>query len=201
MGWPVGNGLPPLFFMAFTFTVETGAGLAGSNSYASVAEADDYHAASMSNAVWAALSTEAKQAALAMATRVLDASFQFNGYQKLTTQALQWPRILARNKDGYAGVYLGGAVSTSSAGYWADDAVPKPVKDATAEMARLLTVTDRTAEADGVGLKKVEVFEAVAVEFDGRGRNTVPNYVAELLRGVGTMIGGKGVNAVRIERA
>lgn len=187
--------------MAFTFTVETGAGSSSSNAYCSVAEADDYHAASVSNAVWTALTTDQKQAALAMATRVLDASFRFNGYRRLTTQALQWPRISARNPDEYAGAYLGGAVSTLSAGYWPDDTVPKPVKDATAELARLLTVSDRTAEADGVGLKRVDIFEAIEIEFDGSGRNTVPNYVAELLRGVGSFVSGKGVSAARIERA
>ena len=188
--------------MAFTFIVENGTGMADAVSYCSVAEADDYHSASVSNAVWTALSNGSKQSALAMATRVLDATFKFNGFKKLTTQALQWPRIMARNPDEYDGIYLSGAVSSLSSGYWADDAVPRPVKDATAELARLLTVSDRTAEADGTGLKRVDIFEAIEVEFDSRNlRRTIPDYVAELLRGVGSANRSGGVHSARIDRA
>lgn len=176
--------------MAFTFTVEDGTGLDGANSYASVAAADDYHAAHVSGEVWSALTTDQKQAALAMATRVLDACCKFSGYKKTAAQPLQWPRVMARDTESYD--------ETN----WPDNAVPKPVVDATCEQARLLTVTDRTADPEGSGLKRVDVFEAIEIEFDRwTAPDTVTKFVADLLRKVGTVSSRNSVNIAEVQRA
>lgn len=78
------------------FVVETGAGLQNSNSYASVAAADDY-VAERGMAGWSGLDTSAKQQALIKATDYLEATYRdaWKGDRVTQTQALSWPRISA----------------------------------------------------------------------------------------------------------
>lgn len=76
-----------------TFTVETGAGVAGANSYVAVAVADTYFADRGGNAAWSSASTASKQAALIKATDYLDAVCSFLGTRANASQPLQWPRI------------------------------------------------------------------------------------------------------------
>ncbi len=82
--------------------VEDGTGLATSDSYVSVAEADAYHAA-RANTAWAAALTAAKEAALVRATSALDGiySARWPGARSNETQALDWPRSTAWDRDGY----------------------------------------------------------------------------------------------------
>ena len=71
--------------------LDTTVGGANSDSYASVTEADTYHAA-YGNTAWAAISTEAiKEAALRKAAQYLDIKV-FVGVKVSSTQALEWPR-------------------------------------------------------------------------------------------------------------
>jgi len=74
--------------------VETGSGSATSESYASVAEADQRHA-DRSNVAWAALATPIKEAALRRATDYLVQRYRsrWKGRRVLATQALDWPRV------------------------------------------------------------------------------------------------------------
>lgn len=74
-------------------TVETGAGLSGAESYASVAAADAYFLA-RANAAWAALDTPTKEAKLRDATDYMLASYRgrWMGERMTSTQALDWPR-------------------------------------------------------------------------------------------------------------
>jgi hypothetical protein len=76
------------------FVVETGAGLSNSNSYASIAAADDY-VAERGIANWTALSSSVKQQALIKATDYLEATYRdaWKGDRVTQTQALSWPRI------------------------------------------------------------------------------------------------------------
>lgn len=75
------------------FVVETGAGSATANSFASTAAADAY-VADRGVAGWAALATADKQAALVKATDYLEASYRasWDGFRVSGTQALSWPR-------------------------------------------------------------------------------------------------------------
>ncbi len=152
--------------MAFTFTVEDGTGLANANSYASVAEGDDYHAAHLYATDWTGATTEKKQQALAMATRLVDSEFDFIGYKMKVTQGLQWPRGLARNPDLYQGVVAVASVMALSGGYFPSDAVPAELKQAVCEMARLLIGENRTRNPDNEGVAEVDVYKAVRVKFD-----------------------------------
>lgn len=79
------------------FLVEDGTGLASSNSYASVADADAYHEDRFNDA-WVAASTAEKQVALIKATDYIDSRFSFVSTRETDTQALEWPR------DDYDGV-------------------------------------------------------------------------------------------------
>lgn len=71
--------------------LDTTVGGANSDSYASVTEADTYHAA-YGNTAWAAISTTAlKESALRKAAQYLDTK-TFVGIKASSTQALEWPR-------------------------------------------------------------------------------------------------------------
>ena len=75
------------------FVVETGAGVANANSYASVAAADGY-VADRGIAAWTALTTSDKQQALIKATDYLEATYRdaWKGTRVTSTQPLSWPR-------------------------------------------------------------------------------------------------------------
>jgi len=93
---------------------------AGATSLCSVAAADAYHAA-RANAAWAALATEAKEAALIRATDYLGGTYgqRWKGYRVSAEQTLDWPRY-----DVAVNGYL-----------VASDAVPAAVANACAELA------------------------------------------------------------------
>ena len=75
------------------FVVETGAGSASANSYASVANADSY-VADRGLTGWAALTTSVKEQSLIKATDYLEQTYReaWKGYRVNSTQALSWPR-------------------------------------------------------------------------------------------------------------
>ena len=78
------------------FTPETGQGLPNSNSYATVAFADTYHA-DRGHVSWANLPTATKEQCLVRATDYIEKRFgrRFRGERKgdSTQQALEWPRL------------------------------------------------------------------------------------------------------------
>lgn len=115
--------------MSLTTTV----GSASADSYASVAEADAYHAARLFVQAWTGADTTTKEAALKMAARLLDVSFVWTGTAVDGTQALCWPRSGMLTRNGYA-------IATTT--------VPGELKAAQAEFARQLIVADRSADND-----------------------------------------------------
>lgn len=76
-----------------TITTETGAGLTGADSYASVALADA-RCASLGLTAWAALTEGAKEIALRTATIFMTANYRarWAGRRCTQAQALDWPR-------------------------------------------------------------------------------------------------------------
>ena len=125
--------------MALTLIKETGAGLANANAYADVADGDAYHAGHLYASAWTAATADQKAVALVMATRLVDAEYQFGGTRALAAQALAWPRSDCRDPDAGEPVLA--------------TVVPKAVVAATCELARELLITDRTAAPAGEGLK------------------------------------------------
>lgn len=90
--------------MATTFVVETGAGIAGANSYLSVADADQYHEnVGTAAASWSSKTTAEKQQALRDATEYLDAAYnsRWKGIRTTRTNPLDWPRSGVVDTDGY----------------------------------------------------------------------------------------------------
>jgi hypothetical protein len=131
--------------MALTLTKEDGTGKVDANAYASAADCDAYHDGHLYAAAWTGAPADRKAAALVMATRLIDAEYQFKGTKANDGQALQWPRYLCPDADSAR--LWGGTAYVSS------DQVPKAVTDATCEMARELLIADRTAAPAGEGLK------------------------------------------------
>lgn len=125
--------------MALILIKETGVGLANANAYANAADGDAYHEGHLYAAAWTAATLANKEAALVMATRLIDGQYQFNGVKANEPQALQWPRRQCRIPD-----YEDELPAES---------VPKAVIEATCEMARELLIADRTVAPAGEGLK------------------------------------------------
>src|SRR5512137_2065404 len=135
--------------MALTLVKEDGTGKADGNSYADVADGDAYFEGHLYATAWTGATSDTKAAALVMATRLIDAQFQFNGFRANEAQALQWPRERCPDPDA-------SRLSASVLGWLGDnfvesDLVPSGVVQATCEMARELIIEDRTAAPPGEG--------------------------------------------------
>lgn len=118
-------------------------GLSTSNSYATAAEGDSYHEGHLYATDWTGATTAEKEAALVMATRLIDQHVRFNGLILNSDQALQMPRQNLYSPEGYL-------VESGS--------IPDWLKNATAEFARLLIAKDRTADDPLKGFKEVTMW-------------------------------------------
>jgi hypothetical protein len=158
--------------MALTLVKETGEGLEDANSYASAADGDAYHEGHLYASAWTAATAGKKEAALVMATRLIDAHFRFLGSRVSEAQALAWPR------EGCPNPELRRYLLPSSA-------VPTALVQATAETARALIVEDRTANPLGEGLKFTGLAD-LQQSFDKNDRQPViPRVAQALLHGLG----------------
>ena len=84
-----------------------------------------------------------------MATRLIDAEYQFNGTRTNAAQSLQWPRARCPDPDSASAPLS--VLLPIPADYVEYDTVPKAIIQATCEMARELLVADRTAAPVGEG--------------------------------------------------
>lgn len=94
--------------------------VAGTNSYISVADADDYSSARLHSDNWTGATTANKEAALIQATQLLDALFDWYGDLADDDQSLGWPRQYVYDCEQRL-------IDSSS--------IPQPIKDATCEEA------------------------------------------------------------------
>ena len=172
--------------MALILIKETGAGLVNANAYANAADGDAYHEGHLYATAWTAATAEQKDAALVMATRLIDAEYQFGGVKATFVQALQWPRAECRDVDADDELPL--------------NAVPKAVRDATCEQARELLIVDRTATPEGEGLKYF--FDASSQKgYDKTDKRPVISGVAQsLLAKLGELLNRRS-GAVRLVRS
>ncbi len=169
--------------MAVTFTVETGSGSTTANSYASVANGNDYHDKHLYSTVWTAASEDEKQEALMMATRLLDDYFAWEGAKITDTQALDWPRFDVFDKDGFQ-------IQSSP--------LPTALLDGTSEFARTLLAADRTAETDDRGFSRIKAGTVEVVINPGDRKPVVPSVVKRMLSAIGRAVGGASVPLVRV---
>jgi hypothetical protein len=161
-------------------TLVTTPGAANANSYCSLTEAADYHAAHPYGDAWtdADSGDDGRSKALATATRLLDEWMEWGGSAWQATQKLAWPRygFLARH-------------NTAQLVDWTT--IPDFVKNATAEFARQLLAEDRTADSDveTQGLSSLQVGSVQLSFRDGVRQKVVPDSVAAMLSHVGTVRG------------
>ena len=165
--------------MALVLVKEDGTGLANANAYASAADGDAYHLGHYYASVWTGATTGNKETALVMATRLIDASYQFNGFKKGSVQALQWPREGAIDPDR-RDIRLS-VLENKLGPYFESDKIPKLLSDATCEMARELLVSDRTSDPQGEGVKILNVVGSIALTFDKKDRLPVISHLAQTM--------------------
>ena len=176
--------------MPLTLIKEDGAGLANANAYANAADGDAYHDGHLYAAAWTAATNGTKEKALVMATRLIDGLFQFNGFKRLSTQALQWPRRECRDPDLESSVIPG--LLFSRGPYLDETKVPPVVLNATAELARELLKADRTDDPDGEGLKSFRLEGSLRIDFDANDRQPVVTRIVQTMLGkYGSYLGHK----------
>jgi hypothetical protein len=166
---------------------EDGTGRVDSNSYSSAPDGDAYHDGHLYAADWTAAITGKKEAALVMATRLIDSSYTFNGYRANDTQALQWPRVWARDRDRLSAPFP--ALLRATGEYFQSNIIPKLLHDATIETARELIKADRTADPDGEGLRQFTLTGVIQMSFDPKDRRPqIPHLALAMLSKLGSLI-------------
>jgi hypothetical protein len=182
--------------MPLTLIKEDGTGKPDSNSYAAVADGDAYHDAHLYASSWTNASTANKEKALVMATRLIDGFYQFSGFKRLSTQALQWPRRECRDPDNTGGVIPGMVLTYGP--YIDETKVPPTVLNAACELARELIKQDRTDDPDGEGVAQIALVGSVNVTFDkGDRQPVIPHVVQTMLAKFGSLISSGSAKLVR----
>src|SRR5688500_13012143 len=157
--------------MPLTLIKEDGTGKPDANSYAAMADGDAYHDGHLYASSWTSANTANKEKALVMATRLIDGFFQFNGFKRLATQALQWPRRECRDPDATTTVEAGLLLPTGP--FLDETKVPPPLVNATAELARELIKADRTDDPDGEGISQLSLTGSLTIIFNPRDRQPI----------------------------
>lgn len=174
--------------------VEDGTGLADSDSYVDPTDAAAvaYMANHLYAAEWTSASAGDKNRAVIMATRLLDATFDWRGSFVNNEQSLGWPRAVP---------YVADRQSVPS------DSVPRMVWQATLETALALIQSNRTTdtEAGTQEVKRIGLGEGaldITLGDDpaaAAAPSFVPSYVRAMLRHLGTYASGGGM--VKLYRA
>ena len=166
--------------------LDTTVGGAAANSYASVEQADAYHAARAFNSAWTQATVPEKARVLAWATRLMDNEV-YEGSKTFSDGALRWPRIGVLDREGDFQPHL---------------ELPRELVWATAEFAFILLTEDRTEDAGGLvqyGGKVGPVTDPTVYE-----RNVIPASVKDMISHLmvnGAGIGARGSRNSRVRRA
>jgi hypothetical protein len=151
-----------------TAAIDATAKGASSNSYVTLAQADQYHDNRVaSSTTWGDSSENNKIRAILWATELLESLYDWNGAVTITTQKLAWPRSGLWNRNGYA---------------LDEDTLPEPIRDATAEFARQLLVSrradDNPTEAESLTNLKAG---SISLTFDDPYNKIIPDVVYHLI--------------------
>lgn len=157
-----------------TLIVEDGSGFSSSNTYGTVAEADDYlsrYEISSNTLTWSSLVDDDKEKYLIQATAELDGMYRlrFKGSKTSSIQALEFPRYGVYNLSGYA-------VDSNS--------VPSKIKYAIFEIAKRLSEgTDIRPDLDRAGaIKRKKVGPLETEYFDGAYNQTFFQKINDLIK-------------------
>lgn len=173
-------------------------GSSTANTYADLDYAADYFDTRLGSSAFVDEEDEDKQiASLIQATRILDSSFDWNGWVATDDQALRWPREGAVNYDQAFGPNSMYDFDSSLTAYFPNDVVPKQVKDATCELAIYLLEQGGYAGAIN-DLSSVRV-GPIRIDFNENTANyAIPNTVLEMLHHMGMYTGTVGGSAMRV---
>jgi len=183
--------------MPLTLIKEDGTGKADANAYANVADGDAYHAGHLYASAWTAASADNKAVALVMASRLIDAEYQFGGVKTTDSQAMQWPRYRCPDPDRDS--MMGVGLLLTSENWVPENLVPKPVVQAACELARELIIVDRTAAPAGEGLKYYNNASVQTGYDKADKRPVIPAVVQAVLAKYGALIKSKS-GAVKLVR-
>jgi len=168
--------------MALTLVKEDGTGLSTANSYANEADGDSYHDGHLYATDWSGASSGNKQAALVMATRLIDDYFTFVGKAISLEQALEFPRYDITDRSGYL-------IQAAT--------IPQDLIDAACEYGRWLIQSDRTAEEGEKGFKNLKVGSLSITPDPSDRKQKMPDVVAKMLAPYGEPYGGAMVDVTR----
>jgi len=137
-----------------------------SNSYVTLEEAQAYMATNMYGAAWLELDEEVQEQTLMMATIQVD-SICYLGQKATAEQSLKWPRT-GLTYDGHP---------------LPSDIVPREVKIAVCEQAKLATASDPSVpqDAEVQGLEKVKAGSVEVWFHEGVKSKPVPSTVSGLI--------------------
>lgn len=172
--------------MAFEFVVEDGTGIPNATSYVSVEDADDIITMNIhASTAWMALDDSVKERLLAWASRYLDERARWFGRKTHELSGLRWPRTGVTERDGLV---------------LSENIVPRQLKIATAEMARYLIEEDRSTERSQDSLVRLKA-DVIELEFsEGYRLPHVPSHMTYLIKGLGTISTGVGIQFKKIIR-
>jgi hypothetical protein len=162
--------------------VETGAGSAIAESYASVADADAYFAR-LGVAAWALLTEPQKEAGLRRGAQYLETTFEFGGTRSSAVQALAFPRT---------GMRLHGFQV-------APDSIPSRLVDANCELAMRAATGELFTDRDAQEVKSVTVGPISQTFKDSTTQGQVRFTIVDRL--VKPLLSGFGAFSLQIERA
>jgi hypothetical protein len=154
------------------------------NSYVTLAETETYMEGRLAVTDWDAETDDNKNRSLRMATDVLD-GYDWTGKRTTQSQRLQWPRFGAIDRDGWA---------------YDSDTVPRPIKEATYELA--LALTDGSYEVATDTLEKYERVKVGSLDVTPRSdyrAAQIPDPVMDLISHL--LVAGSGSNTFRVVRA
>lgn len=152
---------------------------ASANAYCSVAEADAYAETILHAEAWNEAETLDKEKAILYATRMMDDLCEFAGAPSSSSQALKWPRrgVLTRISATGGGSFYHHYVRTTG-GILNEfgvelpyDTIPQFLKDATAELARTLLISDRVSEQDSANVSSIAI-PGLTIGYLGSGSNS-----------------------------
>lgn len=158
-----------------SLVVEDGTGKATANTYISQADADTYFEKHLYGTSFSGASSANKDIALMMSTRLIDNYFSFEGRKVGDSQALEFPRFDIEDRSGFL-------IDSGT--------IPQALKDATAELAKWLIASDRTADASGKGFKNLQVGSLSMTPDTADKTPVLPDVVVKLLAPLGRQIGG-----------